>query len=142
MNTPSQTPVNTGKTITVKTPSTVSVSTVSIAITAALVWVIQTYVIHGQLPGPLTVALYSVVPAVVGGLFTRYALNQMPPKLDAAIAARWDKKFHVQQGTMVVAKPPVSAPPQSLSDIYGSIPLTAENPTGKDDNPYQPGGAA
>lgn len=124
---------------TSKTPSTTVVSTASIAVTAALVWIIQTYILHGNLPGPVTVAIYGIVPAIVGGFFTRHALNQMPPKLDAAIAARWDKKFHAQQGTKVVPKrhmyvdmTPVPLP--TMTDP--NIPFTAENPAGKDDNPF------
>lgn len=140
-----------------KLPSTTTVSTASIAVTAAIVWALQTYVLHGNLPGPLSVAVYAVIPAIVGGFFTRHALNQMPPNLDKAIAARWDKKFHADQGTKVVPQR------SSLADIsplyrsnlgysesqshgnpvqtYGEPPVTAENPV-VDDNPYKPGGAA
>lgn len=156
----------TGSTGNSKMPSTTTVSTASIAVTAALVWLIQTYVLHGQLPGPVTVAIYGVVPAIVGGFFTRHALNQMPPNLDKAIAARWDKKFHAAQGTKVVANTtdvnlpslyssplgysqgavPVTpvqtykvGPDGFMTTQYEEPPLTAENPTGKDDNPYKPG---
>lgn len=124
-------------------PSTTVVSTASIAVTAALVWLIQTYILHSNLPGPVTVAIYAVVPAAVGGFFTRHALNQMPPNLDKAIAARWDKKFHAQQGTRVVPTDSIvglpirNEPPMYRSNLgYSQPPVTAENPTGKDDNPY------
>lgn len=120
MTTPTQTP---------KRPNIQTVSAGTIAVTGALVWVLQTYVFHHALPSSIYVAINALAPALVGGLFTRHALKQMPPNLDKAIAARWDKKFHASNGTRVV-------PNQTVVNL----PFTAENPTGKDDNPF--GGAA
>lgn len=60
-----------------------AVSAYALAIAGLLIWVLQTYVFHGDVPGPVATAIAALVPAAVGYVATHVALNKTPPRLAA-----------------------------------------------------------
>jgi hypothetical protein len=85
-----------------------SQSAVAIALTGALNWALQTYAFHGNVPAPVSVALYTCVPAVIGYFYTRFALNQLPPYLKRVLK---DKTLYRPEPSPSPSPPPSSSSP-------------------------------
>lgn len=146
MNTPTQTPPSPStNTLNIPKPDIRTVSGISIVATNVLLWVFKTYVFRAAVPSDVTVALYAVVPAVVGVVFTHLALNKMPPSYLEALRQRWAKSMRdpmihiadIPPNTVQLDLPSMGTVTSGNIQVTGPDgfpPITAENPT-VDDNP-------
>lgn len=69
-------------------PGVRTASATTLALIGLLLWVLNMYVFKGNVPAPVSAAVYTIVPGVVGWVFTHVALNEIPPKLKIQLAAK------------------------------------------------------